>query len=196
MFIPKTKKSYLVQTLKGLRVTALVIVFTMVAIYQIRVEIASVNKDILNTNKMNSTREFYRDTYELLHRQIPGIINTKNIIAAALLPTEDSSEFLELLKTFGTKHSLVIQTNVGETQLETVSYEDIPLRTLPITISVSGPIDNIRSFIYDIEHVPYFFSIVSIDERGVDIATKKRIATIKAKLWTKPDQVITRMQTK
>lgn len=196
MSIPQNKTSYILSTLKELKFTFVVILLTIFSIYQIRLQISKVNENIYNTNKMNSTREFYKNTYESLHEQIPNIIITKNIIAAALPPTEDTRDFIELLNTYGKKHSLDIQTNVGESQLETVTYADIPLRTLPISINASGPIDNIRGFIDDIEHVPYFFSILSLEERGIDVATKQRVVTIQTKLWTKPVQVITRMQSK
>jgi hypothetical protein len=196
MLIPQNKTSYILNTLKELRFTFYIIALTIIAIFQIRIQINKVSENIAGANKINTTISSYRTTYESLHSKVPGIILTRNILASALPPTEDSREFTELLNTFGKKHSLDIQTNVGDSQLETITYSNIPLRTLPITINVIGTLENIRNFIGDIEKVPYFFSIVSIDERGKDTTTQQRTTTIQSKLWTKPDQIITRMQSK
>lgn len=196
MHIPQNKISFIMETLKGLRFTFVVIILTVVFIYQIRGEIEKVNKDIITANKANATISSYRNTYETLNKKVPDIISSKNMLSQALPPTEDSREFIELLKTYGKKHNLDIVTNVGDSQLETITYSNIPLRTLPITINAIGNQENIRNFIRDIEKVPYFFSITSVDERGSDIATKQRTISIQSKLWTKPDQVITRMQAK
>lgn len=196
MHIPQNKTSYILQTLKEFRFTFLVIILTTIFISQIRIQINKVNDNIVDIKKTNATYSSYRDIYETLHKKVSDIITTENILSQALPPTEDAREFIELINTYGKKHSLDIQTNVGDSQLETIMYIDIPLRTLPITINAAGTKENIRNFIADIEKVPYFFSIVGIDERGDDIATKQRTTNIQSKLWTKPDQVITRMQAK
>lgn len=195
MQISLNKQSFTLLIYRELRVIVLVIAIAFFVIYQIRGQITDVNDNIYTANELSTLREFYKDTYENMYKQLGNITDAKRIITSALPPTEDLREFLGVLNTFGAKHSVDIQTNIGETKLDSITYEDIPLRTVGITINLRGSIKNVRDYIADIEKLSYFFTIISIDERSSDATATQRSTTVQGKLWTKPEQMLTRTQT-
>lgn len=194
MNIPKNKRILLFGILKE---TAIISFFVLVSYYSVtalREQIDIVNTNIQNNNEIDAVRDSYKETYDKYSKSTEEIINVKKILLSALPPTEDLREFLGILNTIASKNSVTANIGMGDSQIDTIKYEDIPLRTIPLTINIQGQKDNIRSYIADIEKLPYFFTITSLDEKSIDEASKKRVTTMTAKLWTEPAQVLTRTQ--
>lgn len=190
------KKTFYIRIIREAGITLMLVLLSYFVIAALRDQIMQVNTTIYTTQETRALRDFYETTYTQMHAQMNDITDAKRSISAALPATEDIREFLDMLNTLGTKHAVAIQVGVGSAQPDAIAYESIALRTIVFTIDARGQIQNIRKFVTDIEKLPYFFTIMSIEERSLGTASSERALTIRSKLWTKPEQVLTRMQAK
>lgn len=188
------KKILLKNIVKELGIILAIVILTFFTIKEIRAQIDDINLNIFKTNEITSTRAFYKETYEKYNKDIQDIINANQVILRALPPTEDIREFMGILNTYGAKHSVEINVNAGPAQIDTIAIGDVRLQTIPVSISISGAFQNIRDYIKDIESLPYFFTITNLEEHSIDATSKNRGIVISAKLWTKPEQDLTKMQ--
>lgn len=194
MNIPKNKKLLLIGVLKESIAIFVILIISYLSIGVFRDHINSVNANIKSNAEVDALRNSYKETYDKYSKSLENISNAKKTILQALPPTEDLREFMGILNTIASKNSITANVGIGESQVDVIHFEDIPLRTIPFTISIQGSTDNVRAYISDIEKLPYFFTLQSYDEKAIDETAKKRNVIITAKLWTKPDQLLTKMQ--
>ncbi len=194
MNVPKNKKYIFKGVLKEISIIFVISITAFLFIKEVRAQITEVNDVIYIANETNTLRDFYKETYDKYNKDIQNIADAQKAISTSLPPTEDIREFLGVLNTYATKNNVEVNISVGGAQIDSAKYEDIALRTIPITLSVNGQTQNIRSYVGEIEKLPYFWTIISYDEKALDQVAKQRIAVINTKLWTKPEQLLTRMQ--
>lgn len=188
------KKTFRFRIARESMLIFVVILSTYFLSMQLRAHIESINQTIIEENNLYSLRDIHKNTFNLLNEHLRAIRELHLQINNALPPTEDISEFLKTLDTYATKHGVLITTSVGSAAVSDLKLGKIALQTITITIGLNGESGAVRSYISEIEHLPYFFALTSIDERRDTAKPTIQHTVLSGTLWTKPEQTLTQRQ--
>lgn len=188
------KKTFRFRIIRELTIIFVVILGTYFSSMQLRSSIDQINTTIITQNNIYGLRELHKTTFDLLNEHLRSMKALRSQIELALPPTEDISEFLKIIDTYALKHGVSANTAVGSAVVTSIKQDSIALQTITITIDVTGEVTAIRSYIDDIEHLPYFFSINSVDDKRDPQRPAFRRTLLSGTLWTKPEQTLTQRQ--
>ena len=194
MSSPLDKKTFRFRIARESIFIFVAILGTYFLIGQLRAHIEQVNSAIVAENNLYGLRELHRDSYALLDARLTAIRNLEDQINHALPPTEDIRDFLALLETYANKHGVKFSSSVGSVSVSSIKEDTVALQTITIAIDLSGELGAVRGYIADLEHLPYFFTITSINEHQDSTNPSFKHTVISGTLWTKPQQTLTQMQ--
>lgn len=188
------KKTFRFRIIRESVIISAVILGTYFLSMQLRTVIGQINATIITQNNIYGLHELHKETFDLLNEHLRSIKSLRTQIDLAYPPTEDISEFLKIIDTYATKHGVVANTVLGSATVSTIKQDDIALQTIAITIDITGEVTAIRSYIDELEHLPYFFGISSIDDKRDPQRPAFRRTMLSGTLWTKPEQTLTQRQ--
>lgn len=187
-------KTFRLRILRELAIILAVILSTYIIDIQLRSRIEQIDNTIISQNSIYGLEQYHKETFDLLNQHLRNIHEIRDEINRALPPTEDIREFLKILDTYAQKHGVAMNLSVGTAVVSPIRQDDVSLQTIAIDISVGGEVNAIRAYIGELEHLPYFFTINTIDEKRDPAKPAFRQTVISGTLWTRPEQTLTQRQ--
>lgn len=158
-----------------------------ISILQNRIENSVITGANTRSTANKATNELMR--FDNLRKELSATNDVYEGSLNALLPTEDIHTLTDAIQGLAGKHGVVVNLSAAA-PISGPSNGILKLFSIDTNLQVAGSKSAVRSFIADVEKLPYFCSILRFSENYDEL--KNTVNTqLALRLWTKGTQVLT-----